>query len=88
MVHQEGDRAYYNKAQDRVVLPEPSQFSGQTGYSNTALHEIGHATGAEHRLNRPTMVKHEGFGVGDVREGGTEGGNGSHDGRGAIGRGP
>ena len=62
VVHQEGDRAYYNKAQDRVVLPEPSQFSGQTGYSNTALHEIGHATGAEHRLNRPTMVKHEGFG--------------------------
>ena len=62
VVHQEGDRAYYNKAQDRVVLPEPSQFSGQTGYSNTALHEIGHVTGAEHRLNRPTMVKHEGFG--------------------------
>ncbi len=62
VVHQEGDRAYYNKELDRVVLPHPSQFSEQTGYSNTALHEIGHATGAEHRLNRPTMVKHEGFG--------------------------
>ena len=62
VVHQQGDRAYYNKAEDRVVLPDPSQFSGQTGYSNTALHEIGHATGAEHRLNRPTLVKHEGFG--------------------------
>ena len=80
--------AYYNKVQDRVVLPEPSQFSGQTGYSNTALHEIGHATGAEHRLNRPTMVKHEGFGSETYAREELRAGNGGHDGRGAIGRGP
>ena len=59
--HVQGDRAYYNKAQDRVVLPDPSQFPTSTGYSHTALHELGHATGHESRLNRPTMMKHEGF---------------------------
>ena len=59
--HVQGDRAYYNKAQDRVVLPDPSQFPTATGYSHTALHEIGHATGHESGLNRPTMMKHEGF---------------------------
>ena len=62
VVHQPGDRAFYNKAHDKVVLPEPSQFSEQTAYSHTALHEIGHATGHETRLNRPTLMKHEGFG--------------------------
>lgn len=60
--HVQGDRAYYNKAEDRVVLPDPSQFPTSTGYSHTALHELGHATGHESRLNRPTMMNHEGFG--------------------------
>ena len=60
--HVQGDQAYYNKAQDRVMLPDPSQFPTSTGYSHTALHELGHATGHESRLNRPTMMKHEGFG--------------------------
>ena len=62
VVHEQGDRAYYNKAQDRVVLPDPSQFPKQTGYSHTALHEIAHATGHETRLNRPTLTQHGGFG--------------------------
>ena len=60
--HVQGDQAYYNKAQDRVVLPDPSQFPTSSGYSHTALHELGHATGHESRLNRPTMMTHEGFG--------------------------
>ena len=62
VAHEQGDRAYYHKAQDRVVLPDPSQFPTQTGYSHTALHEIAHATGHESRLNRPTLTKHGGFG--------------------------
>ena len=62
VVHEQGDRAYYNKGLDRVVLPDPSQFPEQTGYSHTALHEIAHATGHEKRLNRPTLTNHGGFG--------------------------
>ena len=60
--HEPGDRAFYQKSQDRVVLPSPSQFPTQAGYSHTALHELAHATGHEKRLNRPTLMKHEGFG--------------------------
>ena len=62
VAHEQGDRAYYQYKNDRVVLPDPSQFPTQTGYSHTALHEIAHATGHESRLNRPTLVKHGGFG--------------------------
>ena len=62
VVHEQGDRAFYHKGEDRVVLPEPSQFPSQTGYSHTALHELAHATGHQDRLNRPTLEKHEGFG--------------------------
>ena len=60
--HVAGDRAYYNMKDDRVVLPERSQFASQSAYTHTALHELGHATGHPDRLNRPTLVKHGGFG--------------------------
>ena len=60
--HVAGDRAYYNQKDDRVVLPERSQFPSQDSYTHTALHELGHATGHEKRLNRPTLVNHGGFG--------------------------
>ncbi|MDE2994696.1 MAG: zincin-like metallopeptidase domain-containing protein, partial [Chloroflexota bacterium] len=39
-----------------------SQFASQSAYTHTALHELGHATGHPDRLNRPTLVKHGGFG--------------------------
>ena len=57
--HVAGDRAYYNLKDDRVVLPERSQFPS----THTALHELGHATGHPSRLNRPTLVDHGGFGT-------------------------
>ena len=60
--HVAGDRAYYNLKDDRVVLPERSQFASQDAYTHTALHELGHATGHPSRLNRPTLVGHGGFG--------------------------
>lgn len=37
---------------DRIVLPERSQFKSSDMYYATALHELGHATGHESRLNR------------------------------------
>lgn len=60
--HVAGDRAYYNKVEDRVVLPERSQFPTQDAYTHTALHELGHATGHPSRLDRSTLTKHGGFG--------------------------
>ena len=60
--HVAGDRAYYSLTQDRVVLPERSQFASQSAYTHTALHELGHATGHQSRLNRATLVNHGGFG--------------------------
>ena len=53
--HVAGDRAYYRSAEDKVVLPEPSQFPTRNGYYQTALHECGHSTGHPDRLNRDTL---------------------------------
>ncbi|MYN64940.1 MAG: DUF1738 domain-containing protein [Acidobacteria bacterium] len=61
--HVAGDRAYYSLKDDRVVLPERTQFPSQDAYTHTALHELGHATGHPGRLNRPTLVEHGGFGT-------------------------
>ena len=55
--HEAGDRAYYNVRNDQVVLPEPGQFPSAGTYYQTALHELGHATGHPDRLNRDTLGK-------------------------------
>lgn len=55
--HQAGDRAYYNVRNDQVVLPEPGQFPSAGTYYQTAIHELGHATGHPDRLNRDTLGK-------------------------------
>ena len=73
--HVAGDRAYYRLSEERVVLPERSQFPSQDAYTHTALHELGHATGHPSRLNRPTLVDHGGLRVGGVRQGGAAGGD-------------
>lgn len=48
-----GHRAFYRPSEDMVRLPNPEQFHTTGAYYGTALHELGHATGAEQRLNRP-----------------------------------
>ena len=55
--HQAGDRAYYNVRTDQVVIPEAGQFATAGKYYQTALHELGHATGHPSRLNRATLGK-------------------------------
>ena len=50
-----GDRAYYRMAEDKIVLPDPSQFATRNGYYQTALHEAGHSTGHHERMNRDTL---------------------------------
>ena len=61
VTHVHGDRAFYNRHTDKVTLPERDQFASADGYYQTALHELGHATGHPDRLNRATLTT----GVGD-----------------------
>jgi antirestriction protein ArdC len=55
-----GDRAYYSPARDAVQMPHPDQFDTPEAYAGTLLHELGHATGGDNRLNRPQS---NGFGT-------------------------
>ena len=52
LIHQSGDRAYYQPSFDRVVLPCMEQFAETAEYYSTAFHELTHSTGHESRLNR------------------------------------
>jgi antirestriction protein ArdC len=46
------DRACYIPAADIINLPAAGQFKTQDAMYSTAFHEIGHWTGAKHRLDR------------------------------------
>ena len=50
--HGEYDRAFYRPHTDRIHLPHRHQFEMPDRYYATALHELGHWTGHESRLNR------------------------------------
>ncbi len=47
-----GDRAFYVPAHDYVVVPPPQAYFEPINWHRTALHEIGHASGHQSRLNR------------------------------------
>lgn len=46
-----GSMAYYSPVNDEIHLPRRETFVDLPEYYSTALHEIGHSTGAEKRLN-------------------------------------
>lgn len=46
------NEAYYNIRLDEIFLPCKEQFISNQHYNRTALHELGHSTGHESRLNR------------------------------------
>ena len=48
----EGDKAYYQPASDRVVLPLMKQFVEGAEYYSAAFHELVHSTGHPKRLAR------------------------------------
>lgn len=52
IINDGGDQAFYKPMDDTIHLPEEEVFKTEYGYNATALHEIGHATGAAKRLNR------------------------------------
>lgn len=53
--HDQGDRAFYNRASDSIHLPPKEAFKDAAGYYGTALHELAHWTGHPSRLDRPTL---------------------------------
>ena len=54
--------AFYSPKRDAVSVPPRGQFPDEKGYYGTLLHEIGHATGAEKRLNREGITGNHRFG--------------------------
>lgn len=53
-----GDSACYSKSQDRIRLPQRERFHNEGGFYATALHELGHWTGHESRLDRDMKGKY------------------------------
>lgn len=52
-----GSRAYYSPITDEIHLPERTDFENIQEFYATALHEMGHSTGHEKRLNREIRNK-------------------------------
>lgn len=50
--HDGGNQAYYHPGTDSIHLPQRGQFESSDLYYATALHELGHWTGHESRLDR------------------------------------
>lgn len=50
--HKAGNNAFYNPIRDDITLPMRDQFDSAEKYYGVALHELGHWTGHETRLNR------------------------------------
>lgn len=50
--HDQSDRAFYRRMEDAIHLPPKENFDAPDKYYATALHELGHWTGEENRLNR------------------------------------
>ena len=55
--HRSGIRAFYRRSEDLIVLPKQTQFHSPEAYYSTALHELGHWTGHESRLDRSELMK-------------------------------
>jgi antirestriction protein ArdC len=47
-----GDRAYYDILADYIRVPPPQAYFEPVNWHRTALHELGHWSGAAHRLGR------------------------------------
>ncbi|RPI76498.1 MAG: hypothetical protein EHM45_12760 [Desulfobacteraceae bacterium] len=50
--HDQDKSAYYQPAKDEIHMPPKSHFQNSDRYYATALHELGHWTGHQTRLNR------------------------------------
>lgn len=55
--HKDQSQAFYSPGIDAITLPLRSQFKSQEGYYATAIHELGHWTGHDTRLNRDLSAR-------------------------------
>lgn len=55
--HNGQNQAFYRPSTDSIHLPKRNAFKSVADYYSTAFHEMGHATGAAHRLNREGVSK-------------------------------
>jgi len=55
----DGDRAYYDKIEDRITIPNMKYFTASEEYYCTLFHELVHWSGHESRLARPGIVNTE-----------------------------
>lgn len=58
-----GSRAYYAPESDHIQMPPRKTFRSEQAYYRTLFHELGHSTGAAHRLNRADLVNSGGKGT-------------------------
>lgn len=54
IIHENRDYPCYRPRSDEIHMPFKEQFSEASKYYASALHELGHWTGHESRLNRPS----------------------------------
>ncbi len=62
ILHDQADRAFYNRLTDSIHLPAKHAFNDAAGYYGTALHELAHWSGHPTRLNRATLTESYRFG--------------------------
>lgn len=55
-------RAYYSPNLDYINMPKKDLFDNAESYYSTLFHELTHSTGAEHRVNRKSVVEASYFG--------------------------
>ena len=55
-------KAFYSPGADYVGMPNRERFTSEDEYFSVLFHELTHASGAAHRLNRPTITEANGFG--------------------------
>jgi antirestriction protein ArdC len=62
ILHDQADRAFYNRLADSIHLPPKYAFQDAAAYYGTALHELAHWSGHASRLNRATLTESYRFG--------------------------
>jgi len=57
-----GDRAYFDKKNDLIQLPEKTRYESDDEYYMTRFHEMIHSTGVKEKLDRESIVDASYFG--------------------------